>query len=138
MKAIFTGFLALLLFVGCVEKPISKDEPNRYGIVVFRYCECLRSSDPEVVLPAIDGLFETGGLEAYMLLHLKWIAEPNAEIRNRILHGFSKIGDHRYIADPDFPGKWVEASERFASPEKERRMYELKRYFPSDMKKLSG
>ncbi|MHC4336463.1 MAG: HEAT repeat domain-containing protein [Planctomycetota bacterium] len=138
MKVMLRGFVAVLLLVGCGDKPISKDECNRRGIVVFMYCECLRSSDPEVVLPAVDGLFEVGGLEAYMLLHLKWIAEPNTQIRNHILLGFSKIGDHRYIADPAFPRKWVEASRRFASPEKERRMYELKKYFPSDVKKLSG
>ena len=92
--------------------------------------------DVEIVSQGVEGLFEIGGLEALTLLHLKWIAESNSEIRRRILIGFAKIGDHRYIADPNFPMEWVLAAERFRASEMEDRMKELRRYFPSDMKRL--
>ena len=133
MKATIISLIGLLIVAGCAEEPTSEDKSNEFSMVIFRSCECLRSSDPEVIFPAIDGLFKHGCLETYMLLHLKWIAEPNPQIRDHILLGFSRIGDHRYIADPDFPKGWVEASKRFASSEKERRMGEIKKYFSADL-----
>jgi len=96
----------------------------------FLACETLRARDANIARSGIRALFEIGGLEAYMLLHLKWIAEPNPEIRRYILEGFTEIGDLRYIVDPIFPRKWLEATSRFAPREKAARMRELMKYFP--------
>jgi hypothetical protein len=102
---------------------------------IFGYCEMLRMGDSKIVKQGVDGLFKIGGLQALTILHLKWIAEQNPEIRNHILSGFSKIGDHRFIADPDFPKEWIRASKRFLDPERETRLRELRRYFPKDMER---
>ena len=137
MKMIPTILLTMLL-TGCAGAPDPQWANAPTGAQrVYWACENLRCSDPTIARQAISGLFGVGGLEAYTLLHLKWIAEPNPEIRKYILEGFSKIGDHRHIADPDFPQEWVKAAKRFSSPEKEIRLRELKEHFPEETKRMS-
>jgi len=134
MRMILISVLSVFL-TGCAVtfNPESADtrteEQRRYWA-----CESLGSTDPTIARQGIALLFSVGGLEAYTVLHLQWIAEPNPEIRKYILEGFSKIGDHRHIADSSFPREWVRASRRFSSPEKETRLRELKEYFPQEMK----
>ena len=128
---------AVLLVIsgaGCAARHDAKREraPVR-AVRVFGACENLRASDPTVALQGIATLLDVRGLEAYTLLHLKWIAEPNPEIRKDILAGFASIGDHRYIADPGFPQEWVKAAERFSIQEREVRLRELREYFPEEM-----
>jgi len=110
--------------------------PDPVSDRIFVYCEMLRMSNLEIVSQGVEGLFEVGGLQALTILHLKWIAESNSEIRKVILAGFAKIGDHRYIADPSFPMAWVLAAERFRDNERDARIKELRRYFLSDMERL--
>ena len=136
MKLLITiSTLFLVVFsAGCrtVSGPIVAGS-TAGGQRVFVACEMLRSADPAITRQGVSELFSIGGLEAYTLLHLKWIAEPNPEIRMYILEGFSQIGDHRHIADPSFPHEWIKAAMRFPSPEKDTRLRELKKYFPKDI-----
>jgi len=124
------------LLAGCVATPkvVPSDTPSD-GKRIFRACESLRASDPTIARQGVQELFIVGGLEAYTILHLKWIAEPNPEIRKAILHGFSKIGDHRNIVDPGFPKEWVDAARRFSPAERRTRLQELREYFPEEMKR---
>ena len=135
---IFTVIIFVISSFACSSN-IGEQEsvsPDAVDLRIFSYCEMLRMSDVEIFSQGVDGLFEIGGLQALTLLRLKWIAEPNSEIRKRILVGFAKIGDHRYIADPNFPMEWVLAAERFRDSEMDARIKELRRYFPSDMDRL--
>jgi len=124
-----------MLLAGCITAPdLTPGNNAGNGQRIFRACESLRCGDPEIAQHGIAELFNIGGLEAFTLLHLKWIAEPNPEIRRYILKGFTKLGDHRHIADPDFPQGWVEAAKRSSSPERDARLRELEKYFPKEMK----
>ena len=135
----------LLLSIFMLVYAVCKSENNSVAgkssnsdIRFFRACESIRCNDPEIALQGINELFEEGGLAALNILHLKWIQEPNPEIRKYILEGFVKIGDHRYIADPSFPQGWVKAASLYSSPEKEFRLEELEKYFPEAMLDFSG
>ena len=119
--------------VACGANPHSESVNMRdHGQRLYAACEALRSGDPSIARQGVRDLFCIGGLEAYTLLHLKWIAEPHPDIRAYILEGFSKMGDHRHIADPEFPRAWIAAAKRFPSPEKEIRLRELRKYFPGE------
>ncbi len=127
--------LLVLSVTGCAGRHDAASSNAPTGALrVFWACESLRASDPTIVRQAIATLFRVRGLEAYMLLHLKWIAEPNPEVRKDILAGFANIGDHRGIADPDFPQEWVKAAERFPTQEREARLRELREHFPEEMR----
>jgi hypothetical protein len=132
---ILTMVLVFAVLTGCVTTPETKSTGTpTTELRIHGACENLRSSDPTVARQGIQGLFLVGGLEAYTILHLKWIAEPDPEIRNAILAGFSKLGDHRHIVDPTFPREWVLAAQRCAPSERKVRLQELNKYFPKEVK----
>ena len=108
------------------------DKSKEIKVGLYQACEGIKAGDPTIKKPAIDLLFKEG-LVGYRILYLEWIAETNPEIREHILKGFSKIGDHKHIAF-DFPKDWIEASNRFKDKEKNIRLSELKRYFKSQIK----
>ncbi len=134
--------LLLSVVVACIVSPppAIPESPGRMNSVppavrLFEACEGLRCQDPGICQPAIDQLFEVPGLISYTILHLKWIAEANPEIRNHILEKYSRPGDHRHIADPAFPQEWVDAANRFPPEERNVRLQELHTYFPGDMER---
>ena len=97
---------------------------------LFLASEMLRMDTPEIRIDGVNMLFEIGGLYAYMTLQYLWIAEPHTEGRQAILKGFKHIGDHAYIADPNFPQYWLQSLVQFHEQEQQLRLKELKQFFP--------
>ena len=101
---------------------------------LFLASEQLRMNDPSLRIQGIRMLFEMEGLYVYTTLQYLWLVEPHQDVRNEILHGFNKIGDHVYIADPDFPEFWMKGLEHYQEAEKQKRIKELKRFFSKPVK----
>jgi len=100
---------------------------------LFSASELLRMDDPKIRIKGVLMLFDLKGLYAYTTLKYMWLAESDPKVRNAILKGFRKVGDHLYIADPDFPKDWVVGIRKFDQTEKNRRLRELKKYFPTEV-----
>jgi len=107
------------------------------GIERSRAMMGFQAGDPTIVAPAIKKLCELMTTPDLMLVHYRWIASTNPQIRKTILEEFWKLSSDP--ADYDRLGivfhdkhltEWIGASLRFSSPEKERRLEELKAYFP--------
>ena len=135
IQLISVALLILALPLGAETNDDKLKKLEQRNRIMFALVGGLRSHDPEVTKGVIEELFKFGGLEALMLLHFKWIEEPNPEIRKQILEGFAKIGDHRHIADPSFPKEWHDAAMRFSTPEKEQRLKEIRDYFPEELRR---
>lgn len=97
----------------------------------------LKLNDPSVVESSYDWIASHGVLGAGVAL-LKWIQEPNPQIRRYILEAYSKLGDGMFIRDGDFPKMWFDASNRFQEPERSQRLDELRKYWPELIKGLES
>jgi len=78
-------------------------------------------------------LFNLKGLYDYTTLKYLWLAESDPNLRLEILKGFKKIGDHIYIADPEFPKYWIIGLKQYDQQERNKRLMELRRYFPKEV-----
>lgn len=100
LRIYLTVFCACAALTGAAAEELTQRDA---AMRIHTACEELRSSDPEIKNEAVRQLFDMGGLTAYRILHLEWIADPNPEIKKQILIGFHIIGDHRHITTLGYP-----------------------------------
>lgn len=89
--------------------------------------------NPSTRIQGVAMLFNLKGLYDYTTLKYLWLAESDPNVRLEILKGFKKIGDHIYIADPDFPKYWIIGLKQYDQQERNKRLMELRRYFPKEV-----
>ena len=132
LRSIFCA-ISLVLLLPTISVPTESRSADERLQQFFVASELLRANDPNIRTQGVTMLFDLRGLYAYTTLKYMWLAESNPNVRKAIVKGFKKLGDHVFIADPDFPRDWVVGLKHFEQMERQKRLRELRDYFPKEV-----